>query len=280
MSRVAEFRRSLQDYHVSTLITGALQDISASRMQDLRRQFEKNADFFNGIRSVYEIVKAWAAASEAQGAESVSSSRSRDVYIGLTSNKRFYGSLNRDITRSLLKMADEKKDSDFVIVGRTGIEYLREEKVSQKIGVLEFAEDELSFEELHSILTLADTHERVFVVYPKMVNIFRQQVVMTDVTQTPDRLSPPEAAIEYIFEPDIPEMLAFFERQVRHALVERVMLETELARAAARMMKMRDSKERAEGLEKEYGRRLRHEFAMLADIAHTDNFIRHSFWNA
>lgn len=267
----------MDDYRASAIITGALQDISGVKLQDLRGQFEKNADFFNGLRSVYAIVKSRAAAVPGAAAGKAP----RDIYIGLTSNKRFYGTLNREIVQSMLTLVRTQHDSDFLIIGRTGAEYLDLEGEIEHISRLEFEDDMPTPDEMHDVVELSERHARVFVVYPHLVNIFRQEVVMTDITQTPDpTVTPGMPAVDYIFEPDIPGMLAFFEKQVRHALLERVVLETELARTAKRTMKMRDAKERATGLQSTYERRLRHEFATLADIAHMDTFIRRSFWKA
>jgi F0F1-type ATP synthase gamma subunit len=118
----------------------------------------------------------------------------------------------------------------------------------------------------------------VFVIYPKFVNTFRQDIAMTDITQTPASVAEPEKMADYIFEPEIPNMLAFFERQVRRALFERVLLETELARTAARAQRMREAKDRAGDLRKGFERGLRRELATFADLELMETFIGFNFW--
>jgi ATP synthase F1 gamma subunit len=277
MSRVAEIQHSVEDYRSTELITGALQDISATKMQFIRKDFEENARFFAGIREVYGIVKAHAQEASVV-AEENPSHRTRDIYIALTSNKRFYGTLNRDIVRALVRVMETASGSDFLIIGQTGAQYLDTIGFRGKVTRTEFNDDTPAPHELQSILALIDSYARVFLIYPKFVNTFRQDIAMTDITQTPESSVAPEMKAEYIFEPEIPKMLLFFEAQVRRALFERIMLETELARAAARALRMREAKDRADDLLKHSERELRHELATLADLALMETFIGFNFW--
>ena len=297
MSRIADIRQSVVDYRSTELITGALQDISATKMQFIRRDFELNASFFTGVREVYGIVKAHAldmprqgsgpakvAATAAHGDPQTNAPSAqqgkvkRDVYIALTSNKRFYGTINRDIIRSLVRVVGTVQNSDFLVIGQTGAQYLDETGFRGTITRTEFADDTPNQQELQSVLSLIDSYARVFVIYPKFINTFRQDIAMTDITQTPETAVTPDQKAEYIFEPEIPVMLAFFERQVRRALFERVLLETDLARAAARALRMQDAKDRAGDLRKHLERSLQHELATLADLELMETFIGFNFW--
>lgn len=273
MSRLTEIRRFATDYRAAELITSALQDISSVKMHELRGQFEHNARFFSGIREVYGVVKAHAVESGVGAADTPGAAEKRDIYIGLTSNKRFYGTLNRDIVRALVRLAATADKSDFLMIGLTGAQYLEETAAPDRVARTAFDDDVPSSDELQNVLSLITEYRRVFVVYPKFINPLRQDVAMVDLTQTPTALVTPAMRADYIFEPEIPGMLRFFEAQVRRVLFERILLETELARSAARMVKMRNAKDRAGKLRTAYERRLRHEFATLADIALMETFI-------
>jgi ATP synthase F1 gamma subunit len=277
MSQVADIRRSVDGYRMTGFITGALQEISAIKMQDLRKQFEQNALFFSGLREVYGVVKAHALALAHASVTESPQSHGKDIYIGLTSNKRFNGTLNRDIVRSLVSMLGSAQGSDFLMVGLTGAQYLEETTVPEQVKRTAFDDDIPNTEELQNILSLITEYDKVFVVYPKFVNPFRQDIVMTDITQTPVAVTPVMKA-DYIFEPEITGMLAFFEAQVRRALFQRIMLETELARAAARTIKMQNARDRANDLKDSFEASLHHEFASIADIELLETFIGFSFW--
>lgn len=276
MSRVTEIRLSIDDFRTAGLITNALQEISAAKMQDMRKQFERNALFFTGIREVYGIVRSHA---RSENLVEKSNEHGRDIYIGITSNRRFNGTLNRDIVRAFVDMVGKDDRSDYLMVGLTGAQYLEETLVSNAVQRTAFDDDMPSSEELQSVLTLIGKYDHVYVVYPRFINPFRQDVVMTDVTEVPMSMSSTEEArAEYIFEPEIPGMIEFFERQVRFALFERILLEAELARAASRTIKMRNVRDRADGLRNSYEGRLRRELATLADIELMGTFIGFDFW--
>ena len=280
MSRLTDLHHSVEDYRTAELITGALQDIGSAKMQSIRKQFELNARFFAGIREVYGVVKAQARASkEAPNAhEPGTTSTGRDLFVALTSNKRFYGNLNRSIMRSFLeaiRLAGEA--SDFLVIGQTGAQYLKETALRNKISRTQFEDDAPTDAEMHSVLALISGYRRVFVVYPKFINPFRQDVAMTDVTETPATETDTSRMPDYIFEPEIPRMLEFFEGQVRRILFERTLLETELARSAARTMKMRNARTNATDLRVRYQHNMRREFETLADIQLMETFSGHKF---
>lgn len=277
MSRVEEIRRTVEDYRTAELITGALQDISATKMQSIRKLFEQNIRFFSGIREVYGLIKAHAL-KEKVGQSAGEEKRERDIYIALTSNKRFYGTLNRDITRAFMHMKNSVHDGVFLVIGQTGAQYIDLSAPDSNVERLQFADDIPTFEERQALLERINSYARVFVIYPKFVNPFRQDVAMTDVTQTPGAEPDPALEAEYIFEPEIPRMLAFFEAQVRHALFERVMLEAELARTAARTVRMRGAKDRATDLRILNERNMKREFATMADIELMETVSSFSFW--
>lgn len=278
MSRVADIRHLVDDYRSTELLTGALQDISVSHMQALRKDFEQNALFFAGIREVYGIVKAHAGARVKSPDEKPAAKNKRNIYVALTSNKRFYGNLNRDIMNSFIHVTESVTESDFLVVGQTGAQFLDAVGYRRRVTRTEFTDDAPSTHEIQSVLSLTDSYERVFMIYPKFVNTFRQEVAMTDITQTPEDVVSQDMMAEYIFEPEIPVMITFFEAQVRRALFERVMLEADLARTAARAIKMRDARDRAGDMRAKYERTLLREIATVADLELMETFIGFNFW--
>jgi len=282
MSRLIDLYLSAQDYRTAELITGALQDIGSSKMQAIRKQFESNARFFAGIREVYGIVKAHALALAESEEEAPAMRRhrsGRDLYIALTSNKRFYGMLNRNIIRSFLEaIRSARNESDFLVIGQTGAQYLKETTLRNRLVRVQFADDAPTDEELYGVLSIIGGYRRVFVVYPKFINPFRQDIAMSDITETPAAQPAPELRADYIFEPEIPDMLDFFEAQVRRILFERVLLESELARSAARTMKMRDARTNATDLRVKFEHGMRREYETIADIQLMETLSGYQFW--
>ena len=75
--------------------------------------------------------------------------------------------------------------------------------------------------------------------------MFSQDTAVLDITHTPPRVKT-ESSIEYIFEPELPQILTFFEGRVRFLLFQRAMLETELARTAARFVAMSGAEQQSD----------------------------------
>ena len=70
----------------------------------------------------------------------------------------------------------------------------------------------------------------------------------------------------------------FFENQVRQLLFNRIMLESELSRTAARLVKMNSTEERAEGIIQEKRRVLRKETMVIEDIRLLETFTSTVQW--
>ena len=260
MSRITAIRRNIADYGTARDITTALADINILKMQSLRRQFEKSVPFYEGIRKLYGIVQAHRARTEARGA--IKGSRGTELYVAIASNKRFYGSLNKDVVLALLEKAVGR---DAVIIGEMGWEYGGAADMSRSKRLV-FAGDVPTSREVHDLLAYAASYERVLVFYPKFVNPFRQDVAVTDIAEMPPLNEAVAEEVGHIFEPEMVEMLSFFNTEVRRILFERVILETELARSAARMREMRGAEENAGRLLKDERRRLRHETSLLSGM--------------
>ena len=98
MSRLTEYRQLVEEYDAAEITAGALEDISALRMQAIRSGFEKNRSFFDGIGSLYRTVQS-VASKEIKGKET--HKKDRHLYVAITSNKRFYGNLMREVITAL-----------------------------------------------------------------------------------------------------------------------------------------------------------------------------------
>jgi len=227
-------------------VTSALFEISAEKIDSLRTAFEKNRSFYADISNLYHAVKrVWQAREGKESKDSPSSPRT--LFVALTTNARFYGSINTDIMRAFLQRIQREK-GDYMVVGRVGELFLNDfPREAARIKVRRFQDDEPTPEEIKSFLTDTATYDHVYVSYASFVNVFNQRVSTLDIAHTP---SPEEAEkekdIDYLFEPELPRILAFFETRVRHLLFRRVLLESELARTAARLIAMNAAEDRAD----------------------------------
>ena len=270
MSRLTDYDRRIKQYAVAEETAGALSDISALRMQAIRKRFEKNQLFFDEIRSLYGIVRASAELEEARhGAEKV-------LYIAVTANKRFAGTLARDTVDALARALQKDERATAFVIGRLGWQYFDTLGLSKRGRQVLFAGEGPTPGEFASLLAHAARYDRVFVLYGRFVNAFRQEVAMEEVSQSPEPVA--DGKEGYLFEPEVGALLTFFNAQVRYALLERVMLESELARMAARFVTMEESSQRAHALRTLEERRRTREATASTNAALLETYAGSAHW--
>lgn len=248
MSRLGEQKQRIEDVRSARYITGALRDISAIELKRLKKKFEKNDIFYSELRELFQLI--WLIGKD-EGIIDALKKRKKDLYIAYTTNRHFYGSLNHDVMREFDKSTD-KKDHCFVI-GETG-KQMWKSKVLQRTEVefFSFEQDDPNPEEVNILLKKVEEYEHVYVFYPGFKSVFEQDVKMVDITYRPTvdakKKNEYQDIPQYLLEPDILEMIEFFNTQVRYILLERLLVETQIARVAARLVKMDTADQNAKEL--------------------------------
>lgn len=246
MSAINELKDGLLQIETAQFVTTMLRDISATKLQSLRARFEANARYFAELHTLTALVESYRKEScLAEQVDAVQNSVQK-VCIAVTSNKRFYGMLNHEIIREFTTKKKSDSSVAFVVVGQTGKQILEAREESDGIRFVSFTKDEPTPAELASVVASLQGYDAVEVIHPTFVNSFQQHAATTDLTHLSVEQSVPQArTIDYVFEPEILDILAFFRTHIRMVLFERTMLETELAFTGARLMKMQRARERA-----------------------------------
>jgi F0F1-type ATP synthase gamma subunit len=149
-----------------------------------------------------------------------------------------------------------------LIIGDTGKTlWTSRAQKRREVQYLSFKDDAPNIEEITSLMNHVKEYKHVYVFYPGFTSIFHQDVEMVDITFRPPHQKMNEKEIEelpqYLFEPDLSEMVIFFNNQVRYALFERILLETQISRIAARLVKMDAADQNASELIKVEFRKLK-----------------------
>lgn len=237
MATIERKKSELEDIRTVRFISSAFLEISAARMQKLREALETNDRYYSEISNVYTILKQSALRHQDVSVEGPSQ-KTRTVAVAFTSNKRFYGTINRDVVKRFFERMSGQH-IDCIVIGTTGQEIAEHVRGDSKCQYYSFVRDEPTVEEMRTFLKRVEPYEQVLLYYPKFSSVFRQDVTMLDITHvSPSTVDDQFQEVDYIFEPELPDILSFFERQVRFSLFQRVMLETELARIAARFVAM------------------------------------------
>ncbi len=277
MSIITEKKEELKDVQTAKFITSMLRDISAIKMRNIKNRFKKNDIFFAEISKLYNLVKLQELKQAKKNNKKKEQRISATLFIAITSNKHFFGLLNSNVMERFLKEIEEKK-GDNLIIGNTGKQYTSNLKYKKKFKYMSFEDDSPTDDELSVFLERIKHYSRVIIFYPSFVSVFKQGVKTIDITQKPELTEDLKKEEEYIFEPDLFEMIQFFEIQIRNLLFNRAMLETELARTAARLMKMNESENRATELIKEKEIQLQKETMALSSIRLLETFLGYKQW--
>lgn len=253
MSLIADLENQLQDVLTLKFITNTFTEINSIKARNIRASFEKNRRFYEEIGQVYLLVKEVAVNQGAlpksvlfEDDPSSRGSGQNTVAIAITSNMRFYGKLNLNVMKKFIEDAEKIRGRNLVVIGLTGAEYLHGRKIEKRIVKLSFKKDFPSESEVNTLVEQTRKYRRVYLYYPKFITMVTQQVGTSDITQTPTELPPDIGKIDYIFEPELPKILDFFERHVRTLLFNRALLEAELSRTAARLLTMNAANDRAD----------------------------------
>jgi len=220
-------------------ITSALRDISAVDLKNVRDRYMQNSKFYAELQYLYQLI--WRIASHEGNEELLHIKQKKPLYVAYTTNRHFYGSLNHDVMRLFLRSTST--DDSCLIIGGTGREIWRTiQKKRKEVRFMSFADDQPTSDETQALLKDLTSYTRVYVCFPHFVSVYDQRADIQDITFRPTkdmlRAYAKEEIPQYFLEPDLPEMFAFFNTQVRYVLFERTLLEAQLSRVAARLVKM------------------------------------------
>lgn len=249
MSAINDLQEHLEGLQTASFVTTMLRDISATKLQHIRAAYDKNANFYREMHQLDALVQTYALRQQLLKKESLE--EDRQVFLAITSNKRFYGTINREITERLLGRLEKDEESEFLMIGNTGKQILEMTEYADRVKYWEFADDEPNEDEKLELIKHLGDYNSIFIFYPVYINHFRQEVALIDITHRAQTDLIEGVNIDYIFEPEIDEVIEFFETQVRLILFNRVLIETKLAQTGARLSRMERARERAEELVKD-----------------------------
>lgn len=238
-------------------IAQAFSEIASLKVKRIRNEVERNRLFFDEIAKVYGMVKAFAIK------KGVFLSKSKQkLYILITSNYKFYGNINWSLIKYFIGLSEQLTDVDIVILGKGGIDHFRAARILTNYQEVVLEGDMPNSFELNNLIKLMKDYNQVLVFHTQFKSLLKQSATFTDLTAMSYYLKTTHIAdaalgkgenfMQFIFEPELPKILNFFETQILTLLFEQTFLESELSRAASRFISMDQAETKANQFIKEY----------------------------
>jgi len=261
---VNEIKKLLdQDQDLKT-IAESYTEISAAKMQRIRSGIEKNRLFFDEISLLYETLKRAASARNIQ----LQPKPRQNLSILITSNFPFYGQIEKPVVDLFVKASN----SDLLVIGKTAVEYIKTTYPNLKFEALFLKKDLPSTEESAQIRQIIGPYNFIFVYFSKMITSFNQKPQILNLSQIIKKYNN-IAKIDYIFEPEIYQMMQFFDSQILLSLISQSFLEAELSRTAGRLIAMDEASNRSNEIIKDDNKKLALAFKNTLDNSLLDMII-------
>lgn len=240
---IKEIEENLEEGESLKAMAQAFSEIANLKIKRIRAAVERNRLFFDEISKVYSTVKAFALKKKV----AVIKPKKR-LCILLTSNYRFYGNINSLLTKYFIRSTRELPDVDRIILGKGGIDFFKATKLLPNYQEIMLRTDMPTGLELTSLAKICSEYNQVLVFYSSFKSLLTQKATFADITAISlylkefqvKPLDPKnkEDFMHFIFEPELPKILSFFDSQILTLLLEQTFLESELSRTASRFISM------------------------------------------
>lgn len=253
---IKEIEQTIEEGVSLKTIAQAYSEIANLKIRRIRKMVERNRYFFLEIYQVYSLIKKLAV----QKGVVVKKPKNRVALI-LTSNYRFYGNVNNDLIEffinamNKLRAQDPTSLPDIILLGKAAIDYVKATQSFSNYQSVMLKKDQPDAQELTQLINLISPYNQVLVFHSRLKSLMTQLPMVTDITassadQMADILK--KDNFRFIFEPDLPKILSFFDSQILTLLLESTFLESELSRTASRFISMDGAENEANKLITEY----------------------------
>lgn len=213
-------------------------EIASIKLKQIRDDVERNTAFFEELTGIYSVVKQIASKNNLK----VNFKTKDTISLILTSNYRFYGNINTKLSDAFYKQI-QSYPSDLLVIGNTGQHLLKQLQRTKNATYIALKKDTPNEAELQTLARYIQPYNRILVYYSQFKSVVVQLPTVKDITQTnatigKNNVSGLSDNLGFILEPEIAEMLVFFDSQITALLLQEVFLESELSRTASRLIAM------------------------------------------
>ncbi|MFZ5425323.1 MAG: F0F1 ATP synthase subunit gamma [Patescibacteria group bacterium] len=250
MSFKKEIQNDIQQLADLKSLTETYQEIAAIRMQKIKNSVLTNRDFLERLHAIFlQVRTSYVKEQDKKKASrfsfklsspnqvSVIAEKNKAVAVLLSANTMLYGDI---VKRTFEAFTEEIKnnDMDIVIVGRAGLRFFKEQNLSLPFEYFDFSDSGVDDSALKGIIDYIKVYSVIKVFHGKFQTILNQKVEQSYVRGTIDVSDFPDNGVNYLFEPSLKEVLAFFEKELLASLFEQTVFESNLSKFASRMVSL------------------------------------------
>ena len=247
---IQEINTTIEEGKALKDVSVAYTEIASLKLKKIRQEVFKSRAFFGEVLNIYALVRKVASKKSIPESQSI---RKRAILI-LTSNNRFYGTMDKNVVNLFLSHKAQIPDPqvDVIVVGQGGAQNLK------ALGFEDFStivmrQDLPEPEELVSLTTRLKKYAQVLVYFAQFQTVVKQTPVVVDITQLKTIAISRELKdldkknrSSFIFEPEAAKILEFFDSQIKQVLIGETFLEVELARTGSRLILMDQAQHNAD----------------------------------
>lgn len=230
-------------------IIEAYEEIASIRMQKVKKSVLANREFLDGLRRLaieirLSYKKELARIEKKSKSHSIRKTNSKAVAVLLSSNTGLYGDIVARVFKSFSDYAIKNPEADLVIVGKTGrrmYESTLETRDSKRtVTYFELADTYDDKERLSKIMNFVVEYQDIVIFHGLFVDMLKQEaksqvltgtkVIQSDMKEYKHR--------EYIFEPSLETLVAYFEQEILISMFTHATHESSLSKYASRMISL------------------------------------------
>lgn len=240
MSNLKQLQKQYQEATDLKTIAQAYSELSSSKLARIRKSMEHNISFAKELGDLYSTLRVEAVK---KGLPSMPK-KAGSAHILITSNNKFYGSLEKPLSRYFGTSTAEYQTEHpqvptlRIVIGKTGPEFLKASNYQLEYQNILFQKDLPTYKEFKELFNMVFEFETILVYHSRFKTVLTQLPVISDITKPSLPNTAPIADLRYIFEPELKQILDFFETQILGVFLDTTFLESELARTAARLTTM------------------------------------------
>lgn len=228
-------------------LTRVYTELASTRMRKTRDNVLQNRQFLASINDVFtdvrvsyarEVLQLGKRKTDNSGNITFLSHNGKTVAMFLSANTGLYGDIIDNTFRLFLKELKDNPEMEVTLVGKLGYQYFTNQMAGRPFTYFDLSDVAIAHDQLSDIIKHLVQYEEIRVYYPAYQSAVSQKASRYSISaETPiAELSARDEKSVYIFEPNLKEILIFFEKEIFASLLDQTIRESQLAKFAARIM--------------------------------------------